>query len=65
MGRDQGCTHARIEADFLVDGPGIGLEGAGLSTLGFTEYRADQTIEKIDGLVGQAGGQVQARAFSG
>jgi hypothetical protein len=34
MGRDECGTHARVEADFLVDRSGISLEGAGLSTFG-------------------------------
>ena len=57
MGGDQGGADARVETNLLVDGSGIGLEGAGVPPLGLAKHRADQTIEQIDGLVGQAGGK--------
>ena len=59
-GGDQRSADARVETDFLIDGPSIGLEGAGMPPLGLAEHGADQPVEQIDGLVGQAGGEVQA-----
>ena len=59
-GGDQRGADARIKTDFLVDGPGIGLEGAGMPTLGLAEHRADQAVKQVDRLVSQAGGEVQA-----
>ena len=59
-GRDQRGADAGVETDLLVDGAGIGLEGAGMPPLGLAEHRADQPVEQIDGLVGQAGGEIQA-----
>ena len=58
-GGDQRGADARVKTDFLVDGAGIGLEGAGMAPLGFAEHRADQAVEQIDGLVRQAGGEVE------
>ena len=60
-GGDQGRADTGIEAHFVVDGAGIGLEGTGLPPLGFAEHRADPAIEQSDGLVDQACGQVQRR----
>ena len=37
-----------------------GLEGACLPTLRLAKHRADQAVEQIDGLIGQAGGQLDA-----
>ena len=56
---DQGGANARIETDFLVDGFGVGLKGAGLPPLGLAEHRADQTIEQVDGAVSQTGGKIR------
>ena len=53
---DQGGANARIETDFLVDCFGVGLKGAGLPPLGLEEHRADQTIEQVEGVIGQSGG---------
>jgi hypothetical protein len=36
------------------------LEGAGMPPLGLAENGADQPVEQVDGLIGQAGGEVQA-----
>ena len=60
MGGDQRGTDTRVETDFLVDGPGVGLECAGMPTLGFAEHCADQAVKQVDGLIGQAGGEVEA-----
>src|SRR5208283_4327516 len=59
-GGDQRSTDARVKTDFLVDGPGIGLERAGMATLGLAKHGADQAVEQVDRLVSQAGGEVQA-----
>lgn len=53
---DQGTANARIEADFFVDGLGVGLKGAGLPPLGLEEHRADQTIKQVEGVIGQSRG---------
>jgi len=58
-GRDERGADAGIEADLLVDRPRIGLEGAGVPSLGLAEHRADQPVEQVDGLVGQAGSDVE------
>ncbi len=58
-GGDQRRADARVEADFLIDGPCIRLEGAGMPPLGLAEHGADQPVEQVDGLIGQAGGEVQ------
>ena len=60
LGGDQGGADARVETDLLVDGSGIRLEGASMPPFGLAEHRADQAVEQIDGLVGQAGGEIQA-----
>jgi hypothetical protein len=36
------------------------MEGAIMPPLGFAEHGADQPVEQIDGLIGQAGGEVKA-----
>ena len=59
-GGDQRSTDARIKTDLLVDGPGIGLEGAGMPALGLAKHGADQAVKQVDRLVSQAGGKVQA-----
>src|ERR1019366_7258200 len=59
MGGDQRGADACVQTHFLVDGAAIRLKGAGMASLGFTEHRADQAIEQIEGLVGQAGGEVE------
>jgi hypothetical protein len=40
-GGDQRSADARIKTDLLVDGTGIGLEGAGMPTLGLAKHGAD------------------------
>ena len=57
---DQGITDAGKETDLVVDGSGIGLEGADLPSFGLAKEGADQAVEHIDGLVGLVGGEVQA-----
>ena len=47
-GGDQRSADARVETDFLVDGPCIRLEGAGMPPLGFAEHGADQPVEQVD-----------------
>jgi len=59
-GGNQRSADASIQADLIVDGAGIGLEGAGLPPLGLAEHRADQPAEEIDGRIGQARGNPQA-----
>ncbi|KAA5607767.1 hypothetical protein [Rhodovastum atsumiense] len=59
VGDDQRIADTGKETDLVVDGPGIGLEGAGLPSLGFAKESSDQAVEHIDGLVGQAGGEVE------
>ena len=46
LGSDQRGADARIEADLLVDGARIGLEGVGLPTFGLAEHRPDQPLER-------------------
>ena len=58
-GGDQRGADAGIEADLFIDRSRIGLEGAGVPSLGLAEHRADQPVEQVDGLVGQAGGDVE------
>lgn len=53
---DQGGANARVETDFLVDCFGVGLKRAGLPPFGLEEHRADQTIEQVEGVIGQSGG---------
>jgi hypothetical protein len=57
--RDQSGTDTGVEMDLLVDGAAIGLEGAGMPLVGFTEHRPDQSVEQIDCLVRQAGGEIE------
>ena len=59
-GGDQRSADARIKTDFLVDGPGVGLEGAGMPTLGLAKHGADQAVKQVDRLVSQTGADVQA-----
>src|SRR5690242_10422328 len=59
MCRDQGRAHASIKADFFIDGTAIGLEGARMTPLGFTEHRSDELVEPVDGLIGQTGADVE------
>ena len=56
---DQRGTDASVEPDLFIDRPRIRLGGAGMVSLGLAEHRADQTIEQVDGLVGQDRGDVQ------
>jgi hypothetical protein len=48
---DQSGADAGVEANLLVDGAAVGLEGAGMSLVGFAEHHPDQPVEQIDGLV--------------
>ena len=64
MGGDQRGADACIETHLLVDGAGVGLEGAGVPSFGLTEHRADQAVEQVDGLIGQAGGESSVAATS-
>lgn len=57
--RDERGADTGIEADLFVDRSRIVLEGAGVPSIGLAEHRADQPVEQIDGLVGQAGGDVE------
>jgi hypothetical protein len=52
---------ARVETDLLVDRPRIGLEGAGVAAVGAAEHCADQPVEQVDRLIGQARRDVQRR----
>ena len=63
--RDQRGADARVETHLLVDGAAIGLEGAGMPPLGLAEHRPDQPVEQIDGLVRQAGDQVEGDGDQG
>ena len=56
---DQGGADAGVETDLFIDGPRVGLEGTGLPALGLAEHRADQPVEQVDRLVGQARRDVQ------
>ena len=60
--RDQGGADVRVEADLLVDGAAVGLEGAGVPAFGLAEHHSDQPVKQIDGLVGQAGARSSATA---
>ena len=62
---DQSGADAGVEADLLVDGAAIGLEGAGMPPLGLAEHRPDQPVEQIDGLVRQAGGEIEGDGDQG
>ena len=42
-----------------------GLEGAGMLLVGFTEHRSDQSVERVDGLVRQAGGEIESDGDQG
>ena len=53
------------EADLLVDRAAIGLEGSGMPPVGFAEHRPDQPVEQIDGLVRQAGGEIEGDGDQG
>ena len=59
MGGDQSGADACVKTHFLVDGATIRLESTGMASLGFTEHRTDQAIEQIEGLIGQAGGEIE------
>ena len=63
--RDQSGADAGVKADLLVDGAAIGLEGAGMPLVGFAEHRPDQPVEQIDGLVRQAGGEIEGDGDQG
>src|SRR6516162_3876914 len=58
-GRDQSGADAGVKADLFVDGAAIGLEGAGMPLVGFTEHRPDQSVEQVDCRVRQAGGEIE------
>ena len=58
-GGDHRPANPGIEADFVIDGAGVGLEGASLPALGTAEHAADKRVEQADGLVGQAGVEIQ------
>jgi len=60
---DQRGANAREETNFVIDCSGIGLKGAGVPLLGFAEHDADQPVKQIDGLVGEAGGEVHADRY--
>jgi hypothetical protein len=45
LGSDQSGSDAGVEANLLVDGTGIGLEGTSISPFGFAEDPADQAVE--------------------
>jgi hypothetical protein len=60
LGSDQSGSDARVEANLLVDGTGIRLEGTSMPSFGLAEDLADQAVQKIDRLVGQAGGEIQS-----
>jgi hypothetical protein len=59
LGSNQCSSDARVKANLLVDGSGIRLEGASMPPFGLAEDPADQAVEKIDGLIGQAGAEIQ------
>ena len=63
--RDQSGAEARVETHLLVDGAAIGLEGAGMPLVGFAEHRPDQPVEQINGLVRQAGGEIEGGGDQG
>ena len=64
-GRDQSGTDTGVETDLLVDGAAVGLEGAGMPLVGFAEHCPDQPVEQIDGLVRQAGGEIEGDGDQG
>ena len=57
--RNQSGTDTGVEMDLLVDGAAVGLEGAGMPLVGFAEHCPDHPVEQIDGLVRQAGGEIE------
>src|SRR6266403_5362698 len=61
----QSGADAGVKADLLVDGAAIGLEGAGMPLVGFTEHRPDQSVEQVDCLVRQAGGEIEGDGDQG
>jgi hypothetical protein len=60
--RDQSGTDTGVETDLLVDGAAVGLEGTGMPLVGFTEHRPDQSVEQVDCLVRQAGGEIEGNS---
>ena len=62
---DQSGADAGVEADLLVDGAAIGLEGAGMPFIGFAEHHPDQPVKQIDGLVRQAGSEIEGDGNQG
>jgi hypothetical protein len=59
VGVNQGGTDLGVETHLVVDGASVGLEGPGMPALGLAKHRPDQPVEEIDGLVGQAGAEIQ------
>ena len=59
------CAPLHVEANLLVDGAAIGLEGAGMSFIGFAEHHPDQPVKQIDGLVRQAGSEIEGDGYQG
>ena len=47
---DQRGADAGVEADLLVDRPGIAAQGAFLPSLGLAEHRADQAVEQLEAI---------------
>ena len=62
---DQSGADAGVETNLLVDGAAVGLEGAGMSLVGFAEHHPDQPVEQIDGLVRQAGSEIEGDGNQG
>ena len=56
---------ARVQANLLIDGTAIGLEGPGMPPFDLAKHRADEPVEEIDGLVCQIGDQVERNGDQG
>jgi hypothetical protein len=53
------------QANLLIDGTAIGLEGPGMPGFDLAKHRADEPVEEIDGLVCQIGDQVERNSDQG
>ena len=56
---NEGGANTCIEANLLVDRAAVSLKGTSMPALGLAEHCPDQAVEQIDGLVRQAGDQVE------
>jgi hypothetical protein len=62
---DQGCSDPGIEPDLFVDRPSIGLKISGVPAFRLAEHRPDQPIEQINGMIGEAGRQIEGNRREG